>query len=80
MAKRINNPNQFDLFAEPEEAPPRKEWQEVPFALFISWSLKMQYKYCADRDKDAAEICDDQEMKEWYLWRAEKYVSLSSVE
>lgn len=50
------------------------EWQEVPQALFLSWSPQMQAAYCAARDEDAA-LCG-WEPTSFYLERAEGYRGL----
>lgn len=31
---------------------PATSWNEVPAALFLSWSVPMQLAYCARRDED----------------------------
>lgn len=53
------------LFAE------EQQWQEVPQALFLSWSYPRQLAYCAARDEATArELPED---AEWYLARAARY-------
>jgi len=50
-------------------------WQEVPQALYLSWSDRMQYAYCARRDDDAAKDAEGA-MKEFYEERARCYRSM----
>jgi hypothetical protein len=61
------------LFDEPEES----TWQEVPQPRFLSWSPAMQYRYCAERDRDAAEHSDDYNEAMWFIERAKSYDALA---
>jgi len=54
-------------------ADPVREWNEVPQALFLSWSDAMQLAYCRTRDLQSASETDDATEKAWYLTRAELY-------
>lgn len=72
-----------DLFAGLDDEPPnspaaeRREWTEVPQALFLSWSPAMQHAYCAARDEANALADDvgDEEMA-WLLERAMGYTRM----
>jgi hypothetical protein len=52
-------------------------WQEVPQALFLSWSERRQYSYCMLRDLNSS--IDEPENEAWYLERAESYRQLAGV-
>lgn len=49
-------------------------WQEVPQALFLSWSSARQLDYCARRDEDSA--LQDNDNRDFYLQRAADYRSM----
>lgn len=51
----------------------RDGWQEVPQALFLSWSEARQLDYCARRDEDAAEHEDSDFWRKFYVNRAGDY-------
>jgi hypothetical protein len=55
-------------------APSGGQWNEVPQALFLSWSPAMQRSYCAARDRDSAEHAENDWWRHFYLGRAETYV------
>jgi len=57
-----------ELIVEPALA---RVWQEVPQALFLSWSHARQLDYCARRDEDSAVV--DSDNREFYLDRARAY-------
>lgn len=70
-----------DLFDEPEAEPEPEddglpEWQEVPQARFLSWSVPMQFTYCYRRDVDSALRADNDMDAEFYLDRAALYKRL----
>lgn len=74
MANELRTP---DLFDEPEDASEQKDaWQEVPQALFLSWSRAMQLAYCARRDDHAASQEDNYDIALWFTERAEMYREL----
>lgn len=55
MKKKHVEETLFDqMESEPEPEPEPGEWQEVPQARFLSWSIPMQLQYCAARDLDSA--------------------------
>ena len=47
-------------------------WQEVPQALYLSWSEPMQLAYCARRDEDMAQHAEEED-RQFYLDRAQMY-------
>lgn len=47
-------------------------WQEVPQALFLSWSRARQMDYCARRDEDSAQQVELED-REFYAQRAQWY-------
>ena len=49
------------------------EWKTVPYALFSSWSARMQLTYCANRDDDSAARAHDPEWAAFYRQRAADY-------
>jgi hypothetical protein len=49
-------------------------WNEVPQALFLSWSPAMQQSYCAARDRDSAAHAENDWWRNFYLGRADMYV------
>lgn len=52
-------------------------WQEVPAALFLSWSAARQYEYCARRDEDAM-LGDD--VSDWWMsFYAERAVAYRTI-
>lgn len=52
-------------------------WQEVPQALFLSWSPARQAAYCAARDEDSAEHSLTYDEALWYLARAKSYKEMT---
>lgn len=48
-------------------------WNEVPPALFLSWSTARQLNYCARRDRHSASEALDPEWRQFYEDRAEGY-------
>lgn len=80
MNKRIDQPSLFDApdvavtasgrtgaveGANPSGAPP-PEWQEVPAALFLSWSDARQLEYCARRDEETM-LNENDEVSDWWM-------------
>lgn len=55
-----------------EELPPSK-WQEVPQAVFDSWSDARQFSYCAARDLDSALHAETLEEAQWFHERSKYY-------
>lgn len=57
-----------------ESTPSPADWQEVPQARFLSWSIAMQNSYCRARDLDSAISAEGRgEDPNFYLERAEMY-------
>lgn len=56
-----------------EETAGESDWQEVPQALFLSWSERRQLAYCAARDEDSAAGAATLEELNWYRERANAY-------
>lgn len=75
--KKKSDPNQRSLFDsdEPEAPIQPAGWQEVPQAVYFSWSDARQLEYCARRDEDAARHAEGA-MKEFYEERARCYRGL----
>lgn len=77
--KRDSRQSAFDFDDEPVESiqlavsPP--VWQEVPQALFLSWSHARQLSYCARRDEDSAQQTGNEDERQFYLQRAQDYRS-----
>lgn len=53
------------------------DWQEVPQARFLSWTVGEQMAYCAARDIDSAAQADTAEEIDWYLERARSYQEMT---
>lgn len=73
----MGQPSLLDLLEPMQEAQtPPVLWQEVPQALFNSWSVAQQFAYCAERDRNAAAdpYCDP-EWRSFYSARAQVYTT-----
>ena len=68
--KKFTPRNQLDLFSEPE----LQEWREVPQGIFLLWTPRQQYTYCANRDLDSARIADNEGSANWFRARAASYM------
>ena len=66
---------QLSFFDDPAPAPVEPEWQEVPQAVYFSWSDARQIEYSARRDEDAAKHAEGA-MKEFFTERARCYREL----
>lgn len=73
------------LFDEPEPEPVVEQpsdddtdddWNEVPQAVFLSWSNARQWDHCWRRDLHAATHTDDADMQTFFLERATDYKRL----
>lgn len=59
---------------EPIVDQPIATWNEVPQALFLSWSPAMQHAYCRNRDLNSAQSAHERgEDQQFYLTRADGY-------
>jgi hypothetical protein len=54
-------------------------WQEVPQARYLSWPLAQRYKYCEERDRDAAEHAENYHEATWHIERADSYARLAEI-
>ena len=61
------------LREEAQDDLPRSTWQEVPQALFESWSDARQLAYCALRDEDGALYANTLEEALWFQARGRSY-------
>lgn len=82
MAKRKFDQPSFDfgpISSIEETCPAPSSVQDIPQALFLSWSDAMQLAYCARRDEDSAVHAENEEWRQFYLARAEGYRADLSV-
>ena len=77
MSKRkvTDDSSLFDDMVEEEVGEVPCSWNEVPQALFLSWSTARQLAYCAARDESAVadEYATTLKEAEWFMNRAAGY-------
>lgn len=74
MKPEERHPSLFDAAElQAQDDLPRSTWQEVPAALFNSWSDARQLAYCALRDEDGALYANTLEEALWFQARARSY-------
>ena len=73
---RKRDTRQATFLFDGEEPRPSMPFRDVPQAVFLAWSERMQNDYCAARDLDSARTAEERgEDADWYRERANGYSS-----